>query len=496
MFASLFSSNQYGSNAYFQNLQASNLGTAAFCNATAFAPASNIPFASASSNGYLLSSDWTRFNSGTGSACNMFASLFSSNQFGSNATFCNLQASNLGTAAFCNVSSFQPASNIPFASASSNGYLLASDWTRFNTAAGSCNMFVSLYSSNQYGSNAYFQNLQASNLGTAAFCNISSFQPTSNLTYAGSNASGFVLNADWLRFSSNCTVQANATNASFSNVTVSNILTMGTSTSPVTTNPALHVYTNQYRGISITNTTNASTAAEIALDNSTTNSGMLAVIGCGTSTNRGMYFNMINNGDFMNVSLNGALYIGRAGNTNTGANIDNDYGTLNITSGGNGNGRGVITWGNSSTTNYNWHLVTGDESGSFVFYNGNYGSGTIRMYLTNGGAMYAGSYNSISSLRYKKNIRRKNETNHNVLKLKPVLYDDINDGLKDCYGIIAEEAYEAGVPEIVTMKKGVPDAVQYDKIGLLLVPIVRELQSTVASLQIELETLRNKIPAN
>lgn len=43
----------------------SSLGSAAFCNANEFAPASNFTFAGPSNSGFLLQSDWSRFNQGS-----------------------------------------------------------------------------------------------------------------------------------------------------------------------------------------------------------------------------------------------------------------------------------------------------------------------------------------------------------------------------------------------------------------------------------------------
>lgn len=95
---------------------------------------------------------------------------------------------------------------------------------------------------------------------------------------------------------------------------------------------------------------------------------------------------------------------------------------------------------------------------------------------------------STSSKRYKKNIRDldKNE----ILKLRPVVFDDKNnENVKDQIGLIAEEVNEVEPRLAVKNEKGVVEGVNYQSIGVMLIPIVKELTEKIAKLEAKIEAM-------
>ena len=90
-----------------------------------------------------------------------------------------------------------------------------------------------------------------------------------------------------------------------------------------------------------------------------------------------------------------------------------------------------------------------------------------------------------SSLRYKQNIQDA-PFNEDILQLRPVYFNSaIEDESQTTlhYGIIAEEAASLDLPSLVINHKGVPDSVNYELIGLYLLPWVRQLMSRVEALE-------------
>ncbi len=91
---------------------------------------------------------------------------------------------------------------------------------------------------------------------------------------------------------------------------------------------------------------------------------------------------------------------------------------------------------------------------------------------------------STSSRRYKKNIRRAKWGVREVMKLRPVTYRGRGrrDGDKVHGGLIAEEVFEAGLPEFVTMRDGQPDGLAYGHMVALLVGAIQEQQRQIEAL--------------
>src|SRR5205085_2345692 len=92
---------------------------------------------------------------------------------------------------------------------------------------------------------------------------------------------------------------------------------------------------------------------------------------------------------------------------------------------------------------------------------------------------------SLSSLRYKENIRSLSYGLDEIMRMRPIFYD-----LKSQYGtaknqpgFIAEEAY-AIVPNLVPLDKdGNPDNFDYPKFSVVLAKAIQEQQAEIVHLQ-------------
>jgi len=97
-------------------------------------------------------------------------------------------------------------------------------------------------------------------------------------------------------------------------------------------------------------------------------------------------------------------------------------------------------------------------------------------------------FRSTSSLKYKKNVENYTKGLLEVMQLRPVTYNGINelDGDKEYAGLIAEEVHELGLTEFVQYAEdGSPDALSYSNMVSLLVKAIQEQQA-------EIEQLKNK----
>jgi Chaperone of endosialidase len=196
----------------------------------------------------------------------------------------------------------------------------------------------------------------------------------------------------------------------------------------------------------------------------------------------------------------GQIVSGRLSNT---TNYDSSNGSINLTSGGDGNGRGVITFGNSNTTSQNWHFVSGESGASYaiIWYNGNYGAGVARMQLSTGGALSTttGTLSAISDINFKENIiDAPNYLNLlNQVKVRKFSYKEENSTTQTHIGVIAQEIEEI-LPEIVfdqkdPVKETVHKTVRYTDFVLMLVKALQELKATVDAQAAEITALKAKV---
>jgi hypothetical protein len=100
---------------------------------------------------------------------------------------------------------------------------------------------------------------------------------------------------------------------------------------------------------------------------------------------------------------------------------------------------------------------------------------------------YGVVYRSTSSLRYKTDVQGW-DPDYRALELAPSSWVDRNpmdpsDPLQRYYGLIAEQVHEV-MPELVVYNEhGEPDAVQYERLAVALVPVVRDLLRRIEILE-------------
>ena len=194
--------------------------------------------------------------------------------------------------------------------------------------------------------------------------------------------------------------------------------------------------------------------------------------------------------------------------------------------------RGVVVAGGTKTT---WQVVNSspyirvgtDASGSYsygnrvaiqaeflhataVYYQS--GSGGANVYVASDGALVKSS----SATKYKTNIEHETDSiqGDQLLTIDPATWNDkfeseqleryheigveperqINMEGKRYYGIIAEDLVKAGLEELVTRNEETNEVegVEYSKIGVALIPIVRDLRNKLNEQAVEIERLKDK----
>jgi hypothetical protein len=173
---------------------------------------------------------------------------------------------------------------------------------------------------------------------------------------------------------------------------------------------------------------------------------------------------------------------------------------MNINSSGTG---GVNFIGNVSvngTRFYSYGRIvgySGSDTAAVIIYDGYGGTEVFRVNTLNrritvtGDIQYTGTISDISSERFKTNIQPYS-TNYSILDIPIVNYQydfakidpTRNDIGEVMLGTIAERAVEVGAGDIVSYDKdGLPHGVDYTLVGLMLVPIVKELREEIQILK-------------
>ncbi|WP_273712031.1 phage tail spike protein [Leuconostoc mesenteroides] len=194
--------------------------------------------------------------------------------------------------------------------------------------------------------------------------------------------------------------------------------------------------------------------------------------------------------------------------------------------------RGVVVAGGTETT---WQVVNSspyirvgtDASGSYSYGNrvaiqaeflhattvyNQSGSGGANVYVASDGALVKSS----SATKYKTNIEHETDSiqGDQLLTIDPATWNDkfeseqleryhetgveperqINMEGKRYYGIIAEDLVKAGLEELVTRNEETDEVegVEYSKIGVALIPIVRDLRNKLNEQAVEIERLKDK----
>jgi hypothetical protein len=116
-------------------------------------------------------------------------------------------------------------------------------------------------------------------------------------------------------------------------------------------------------------------------------------------------------------------------------------------------------------------------------------------YFTTGGGANMhiasdGSLNrSVSSIKYKKNVKSYTKGLAEVMQMKPVTYNSINENETHTYaGLIAEDIHDLGLTEFVQYAEdGTPDALAYQNMVSLLVKAIQEQQAQIEELKAKIK---------
>ena len=104
-------------------------------------------------------------------------------------------------------------------------------------------------------------------------------------------------------------------------------------------------------------------------------------------------------------------------------------------------------------------------------------------------------YRSTSSLKYKKNVENYEKGLNEIMQMRPVTYNSINESEEGVIyaGLIAEEIHELGLTEFVQYADdGTPDALAYSNMVSLLVKGIQEQNIMLQELKAEIELLKAK----
>lgn len=172
-------------------------------------------------------------------------------------------------------------------------------------------------------------------------------------------------------------------------------------------------------------------------------------------------------------------------------------------------GTDCITIRNSSDTANLWSINrgAGDGSENWNFYNFARNSIDFSLNASNGRVYIPSVYSvttgaganvtvessgllvrSTSSLKYKKNVENYEKGLEQIMQMRPVTYNSINESEEGVQyaGLIAEEIHDLGLTEFVQYAEdGTPDALAYSNMVSLLVKGIQELKQ-------EIEILKNK----
>jgi hypothetical protein len=120
------------------------------------------------------------------------------------------------------------------------------------------------------------------------------------------------------------------------------------------------------------------------------------------------------------------------------------------------------------------------------------GSGTPLLITTSGSKIVK----QTSSRRYKENIQPYHGDAYRILGLEPKKYTRPDTPQQWELGYIAEEVDQAGLRELTIYdEKGLPEAIDYDKIVLFSNEIIKDQQARLASQQHQIDSLKGELDA-
>jgi hypothetical protein len=102
-------------------------------------------------------------------------------------------------------------------------------------------------------------------------------------------------------------------------------------------------------------------------------------------------------------------------------------------------------------------------------------------------------YRSTSSLKYKKGIQDAQHGLKEIMNLRSVTYQGVNDGETTFGGLIAEEVHDAGLTEFVQYAEdGSPDALSYSNMVSICIKAIQEQQAIIEELKTRLSILETQ----
>lgn len=158
------------------------------------------------------------------------------------------------------------------------------------------------------------------------------------------------------------------------------------------------------------------------------------------------------------------------------------------------------------------NILQARENGYLYLLNRHSGSGGVSVQMANDGAFFMQS----SATKYKEDIQYDGSTlvGDKLLTLDPVTWQDKDEykqrklyretGIepthqihmtdKRYYGLIAEDLVKAGLEEFVVRDEvtGEVNGLEYDKVAISLIPVVREQRDAINELRLEVERLKQK----
>jgi hypothetical protein len=124
------------------------------------------------------------------------------------------------------------------------------------------------------------------------------------------------------------------------------------------------------------------------------------------------------------------------------------------------------------------------------------GAATLDVLVNANGTLVAPS----SSMRFKENINNLNIDYKKVLAIQPVTFfykdsSEVPEGEERAieYGVIAEQVEEAGVPELVNYKDGLPFSVPYSKMPVFLLEVCRKQEEAIEQLLTRVDELESRL---
>ena len=150
-----------------------------------------------------------------------------------------------------------------------------------------------------------------------------------------------------------------------------------------------------------------------------------------------------------------------------------------------------VNFGEGDTLGKTMRIVLDND----LYGQGTGGAATLDVLVNANGTLVAPS----SSIRFKENVNSLDIDYKKILAIEPVTFyykdaSEVPEGSERAieYGVIAEQVEEAGVPELVNYKNGVPFSVPYSKLSVFLLEVCRKQEETIEDLKSRILALESQ----